>query len=1034
MKICRLKLKNLNSFREEIDIDFEGPLLGDTSLVAITGPTGAGKTTLLDAVCVALYGKTPRLSGTGSQNPNHLVSHGEKEGFAEVHFMANGTRYIAAWSIGRRGSAKVQLSYAADGKLISDKLSTRGKSLGSSQRTVSEEVESLLGLDFGAFRRSVMLAQGEFAAFLKASKEHRRTILEATAGIDIYEILKDRLNEKVAGVEAANADVLAEIEKIPEASPEQLTAAEMELDGLKNGADLLETQSREIQQEKDQETKRKEDYEKLQSSEACQVELLSKQDEIDALQMERENAERAKDIRAEKREYTAAKSELDQSETVLHTATAEKKEAKKQVETDKANFDEKGEAYQNAATEHKQKTDIYTAAKLDVERATNQFVEAENRTPRLVDLNDEIDTLSDELTNRKTEKTELEKQINEARTFLDENPLPSDRQHRLNRATGLLVQLDAQQKQLETALTSEAEHVKKVVLLKREVKELSETCDERLIEKTNAKSELGTATVELKKLLAAGSQAQWHQRKQQASEALPVAQKYETAENDLVDAEDRLRKLSETTTELDAELERIEAKLVNQTKTCQHAEKAVEHCEEARELALLANPIKKLRQRLQPGEPCQVCGSTDHSFAHISEFEDDDLLQNAENALKDARTEAKTAQDQMQASKTKQAEAQRDKRNTNQQIKDCQSEIETLRDEKAERLAEWHRIYPDDDVSSGWVVEQIENADAAIASLGAAEKAHTDASHTYQTAAQQLENSESDLGREEKLLGEVKKQLQSASNAVADFQADITSTEKRFWEFLPDAFAGVAPDGAVNRFSEKIEEVATRKDELNTAEGDLKLLNANIETDQRDLKNLNDNRENLQNEIDEYRREGEALLKAVRGKTGGLEMEDEIDAAVDALETELRMQENERDDAQQQLQESINLSAQKQVAYEFCEKQHEASDGKFETARDAYFDKLEIAGFDSPAAHNNAYRDETQIQELTAQIEAHENEERQLALDITELRTRFEETPFDPEALARIETDAAEIAEQLQVKQQEIGGQQQRMGDLKDAL
>ena len=90
MKICKLKLKNLNSFRDPVEIDFENPPLDDASLVAITGPTGAGKTTLLDAICVALYGRTPRLSGTGSQNPNHLISHGEKESFAEVLLMANG--------------------------------------------------------------------------------------------------------------------------------------------------------------------------------------------------------------------------------------------------------------------------------------------------------------------------------------------------------------------------------------------------------------------------------------------------------------------------------------------------------------------------------------------------------------------------------------------------------------------------------------------------------------------------------------------------------------------------------------------------------------------------------------------------------------------------------------------------------------------------------------------------------------------------------------------------------------------------------
>ena len=43
MKICKLKLKNLNSFREPVEIDFEKSPLDDASLVAITGPTGLRK-------------------------------------------------------------------------------------------------------------------------------------------------------------------------------------------------------------------------------------------------------------------------------------------------------------------------------------------------------------------------------------------------------------------------------------------------------------------------------------------------------------------------------------------------------------------------------------------------------------------------------------------------------------------------------------------------------------------------------------------------------------------------------------------------------------------------------------------------------------------------------------------------------------------------------------------------------------------------------------------------------------------------------
>ena len=137
-----------------------------------------------------LYGKTPRLTGIGSQNPGHLLSHGETDGYAEVHFGANGTRYLAEWSLRRGSSPKGRLLSTENGELISDRLSTRGKALGTSKNTISEEVNAILGLDFDAFKRSVMLAQGEFTAFLKAKDEERRTILEATAGIGIYDELK----------------------------------------------------------------------------------------------------------------------------------------------------------------------------------------------------------------------------------------------------------------------------------------------------------------------------------------------------------------------------------------------------------------------------------------------------------------------------------------------------------------------------------------------------------------------------------------------------------------------------------------------------------------------------------------------------------------------------------------------------------------------------------------------------------------------------------------------------------------------------
>ena len=585
MKLCKLKLKNLNSFREEIDLDFEKPPLGDASLVAITGPTGAGKTTLLDAICVALYGKTPRLSGTTNQHPRHLISHGETEGFAEVYFEANNTRYHATWSIRRNRSPQSQL-FNDSGELITT--------------NVAQEVESILGLDFDAFKRSVMLAQGEFAAFLKASKEDRRTILEATAGIHIYDLLRQALNDKVNEVEAAYAEIDKILGGIPEVSCEQVAEAEGKLDGLQEGAKRLVEESQQVQEEKSRETKRTEDFEKLQALETRQTELSDQQPEIDALRVERGSANRAERLRSEKQAYDTARSELEDAKEVLRVATTEKTDAEKQVGTHQAVYDEKEVAYQTASNEHDQKMPIYTAAKLDVGQATNRFAEADKREPSLANLSNQINALENQLADRQTKRTQLQEQIDDAQRFLEDNPLPSDRQQRLTRTTGLLEQLRSQEKQLETALGSKAQSEKNMSSLKQDIKKLSDAHAGHISEKADAETALNNTTAELDALLATGTRVEWTARKQQASKAQPIAQKYEATQDDLADAENRLNALNDTAVALDAELEEIETDLASQTEVCQEAAEVVQRCEAEKESAKWANPINQLRQRLQP--------------------------------------------------------------------------------------------------------------------------------------------------------------------------------------------------------------------------------------------------------------------------------------------------------------------------------------------------------------------------------------------------------------------------------------------------
>jgi exonuclease SbcC len=111
-----------------------------------------------------------------------------------LRFEIDGQVWEAVRNLRRRGQAQHALyRYASD-----DGDSERVEAV-VQERPMGERVEQLLGLDYAAFSRSVLLAQGEFDRFLRAGAAERDRVLKGVFGLDrvdrIRELAKERNKE-----------------------------------------------------------------------------------------------------------------------------------------------------------------------------------------------------------------------------------------------------------------------------------------------------------------------------------------------------------------------------------------------------------------------------------------------------------------------------------------------------------------------------------------------------------------------------------------------------------------------------------------------------------------------------------------------------------------------------------------------------------------------------------------------------------------------------------------------------------------------
>jgi exonuclease SbcC len=610
VKILAIHLRNLNSLAGSWSIDFTAPEYAASGIFAITGPTGAGKSTLLDAICLALFGRTPRL-GAITRGSNEIMSRRAGDCFAEVSFATSSGRYRCHWGQ-HRAHRKPGGELQAPRHEIVDLES--GKVLENRTREVGRLVEQVTGMDYDRFTRSILLAQGDFAAFLDADADQRAPILEQITGTGIYSRLSIAVHERTSEERkkiAALQEGLASVKLLRPEEEQKIAAA---IAASTQAAGELRARQERVEDILQRLTRIQALKGQLSETEASLIRLVSQRQEAELDLQRLEQGQRAQILVPLHADLTHLQ---EQIQTVEHRERQRSQALQHLEQTQQTLFREHALAHRH----------------LEESQATRERELERIKTVRALDL----------------QLHEKSKAIHQGTITLaqQEKDLEKIRLER-KRLQRQLIQLQHSREALRRDLD---EHAADVLLVEQfaGLRQQLLHLDRKEEESDQLRQSLATARKQHQQ--ATSRQQRLDQAVEQATQALNThrqeQQRVQREREDLL-GEHSLPQLRRELAGLEARLQRLErgsewvARLqALQEESCRQHEQAsqllnrreqlqeqlqhleeqhllrtqlVRHCEENHQLSLRIRSYEQERGQLREGHPCPLCGSTHHPW------------------------------------------------------------------------------------------------------------------------------------------------------------------------------------------------------------------------------------------------------------------------------------------------------------------------------------------------------------------------------------------------------------------------------------
>ena len=191
----KLSIEGLYSYREKQEIDFEK--LTSAGLFGIFGAVGSGKSSILEAMMIALYGESERLSKRG-ENIGLINLQSQK---LEIRFeylvgKNEGVRYLSVYTLKRKTKNFDELD-RADLKIYQWQEDNWVPN-------PARDAEPILGMKFDDFRRTIIIPQGKFREFVELKDSERNQMLQ-----DLFQLNKFDLAQPVKTLSGrTNADLI----------------------------------------------------------------------------------------------------------------------------------------------------------------------------------------------------------------------------------------------------------------------------------------------------------------------------------------------------------------------------------------------------------------------------------------------------------------------------------------------------------------------------------------------------------------------------------------------------------------------------------------------------------------------------------------------------------------------------------------------------------------------------------------------------------------------------------------------------------